>query len=138
MYRRAHGAGQKRGLNHLNCRSVKNCGLYDPTVASLVDLFGFTPRFSLRNYRPQTGYDREKVGGVLPLPRESDVQALRSLTDFSYVMIGYRDGADRCEIITNLNEKQYELLDPDRFSLCTALNGGGHVQYTGEFFRATE
>lgn len=300
-------------------------GLYDPTVASLVDLFGFTPRFSLRNYRPQTGYDREKVGGVLPLPRESDVQALQSLTGFSsvrfsdgqvektaepvplcgqvcqqtidlggigkgyavdrvlallrekgyaygyfscggssigilsrataskgapeaaqwgvgiqyprftdrqetllrvftkdralstsgdyehaylvdgvryshlidprtgwpvnmpkngvqsglcsvtvlgesaaycdalstalfvmgplaavsfmnredmagfsYVMIGYRDGADRCEIITNLSEKQYELLDPDRFSLCSALDGGGRVQYTGEFFREAE
>lgn len=53
-------------------------------------------------------------------------------------MIGYKDGADRCEIITNLNEKQYELLDPDRFSLCSALDGGGHVQYTGEFFREAE
>ena len=123
-------------MNHLNCRSVKNCGLYDPTVASLVDLFGFTPRFSLRNYRPQTGYDREKVGSVLP--RESDVQALRSLTDFSYVMIGYRDGADRCEIITNLSEKQYELLDQDQFTLCSVLDGGSRVQYTGEFFREAE
>ena len=101
-----------------------------------MDLFGFTPRFSLRNYRPQTGYDREKAGGVLP--RESDVQALRSLAGFSYVMIGFRDGADRCEIITNLNEKQYELLDPGRFSLCSVLDGGGRVQYTGEFFREAE
>ena len=53
-------------------------------------------------------------------------------------MIGYRDGADHCEIITNSNEKQYELLDPDRFSLCSALGGGGRVQYTGEFFREAE
>lgn len=296
-------------------------GLYDPTVASLVDLFGFTPRFNARDYRPTAGYDRKKENGVLPLPAESDVLALRKLVDFSsvrftdstiqkntpsvtaggsvcrqtldlggigkgyavdrvmallrekgytygyfscggssigilsratasrgapeaaqwgvgiqyprftdrqetllriftrnralstsgdyehaylldgvryshlidprtgwpanmpsggiqsglcsvtvlgesaafcdalstallvmspkqavasmnredmagisYVMIGYRDGANHCELITNLKEEQYELLDPDRFLLCSDTDGTGNVVYTGTFF----
>ena len=65
-------------------------GAYDPTVARLVDLFGFTPRFSRRDYRPSLSYDREKENGVLPLPDGATVEALRALTDFSGV--GFSDG----------------------------------------------
>ena len=57
-------------------------GAYDPTVAGLVDLFGFTPRFAGRGYRPEHAYDRAMTGGVLPLPDAADVDALRSLVGF--------------------------------------------------------
>ena len=60
----------------------KTGGLYDPTVAPLVDLFGFTPRFSARNYRPSAAYDRAKENGVLPLPDDGAVEALKKLVDF--------------------------------------------------------
>ena len=62
-------------------------GCYDPTVAPLVDLFGFTPRFSSRSYRPSAGYDRERVNGALPLPDDETVEALRPLIGFSGVSV---------------------------------------------------
>ena len=62
-------------------------GCYDPTVAVLVDLYGFTPRFSSRSYRPVLRYDRERVNGVLPLPEDDIVEALRPLVDFSGVTL---------------------------------------------------
>lgn len=60
-------------------------GRYDPTVSTLVDVFGFTPRFSQRRYQPVYGYDREKVDGVLPLPEADTVAALRSLVQFDAI-----------------------------------------------------
>ena len=63
-----------------------------------------------------------------------DFMNREDMAGISYVMIGYRDGADHCEIITNLKEKQYELLDPDRFLLCSDTDGAGNVVYTGTFF----
>lgn len=64
-------------------------GLYDPTVFPLVDLFGFTPRFSV-SHKPLLGYDRSWMGNTLPLPEEETVQALLPLVDFG--SLEWRDG----------------------------------------------
>lgn len=60
-------------------------GRYDPTVSILVDVFGFTPRFSQRQYQPIYGYDREKVNGVVPLPVPDTVTALQQLVQFETI-----------------------------------------------------
>lgn len=62
-------------------------GAYDPTVAPLVDLFGFTPRFSGRDYRLLMPYDRAMVGNVLPLPDSDVVSTLLKLVDFGGIHI---------------------------------------------------
>ena len=62
-------------------------GTYDPTVAPLVDLFSFTPRFSARGYRPERAYDRPVTGGRLPLPDAETVSLLRSLVGFGGIRI---------------------------------------------------
>ncbi len=54
-------------------------GLYDPTVYPLVDLWGFSPRFNLNTYAPVMPYDRTYQDGRLPLPDDSDIQALLPL-----------------------------------------------------------
>ena len=56
------------------------------------------------------------------------------MAGISYVMIGYRDGAGYCERITNLKQEEYELLDPERFLLCSDTDSTGRVVYTGTFF----
>ena len=58
---------------------AKTGGLYDPTVYPLIDLWGFSPRFNRNTYAPVMPYDRAYQDGRLPLPEDSDVQALRPL-----------------------------------------------------------
>ena len=62
-------------------------GLYDPTVSILVDLFGFTPLFSISK-KPILGYDRQWAGSALPLPEEETVQKLLELVDFGTLTWG--------------------------------------------------
>ena len=56
------------------CRAQKvfelTGGLYDPTVYPLVDLWGFSPRFNDRQYRPSMPYDRP-LAGAYPAPPDS-------------------------------------------------------------------
>lgn len=58
-------------------------GLFDPTAAMSVDLWGFSARF-YNGYETQMPYDREE--GVLP--DEIYVEAFRRLTDFSLLEYG--------------------------------------------------
>lgn len=45
----------------------KTDGAYNPAVGNLIDLWGFSPRFSdSSNYEPQYPYDRKKPNEVLP------------------------------------------------------------------------
>ena len=60
-------------------------GLFDPTVYPLVDLWGFSPRFS-DDYTPTEKYDRKRSSdGSLPLPSDEYVEAFRSLVGFDKI-----------------------------------------------------
>ncbi len=61
-------------------------GAYNPAVGLLVDLWGFSPRFS-GEYSPQEPYDRAREGGALSLPEQRYISAFSSpsVTDFSAV-----------------------------------------------------
>lgn len=60
-------------------------GLYDPSVAMLTDLWGFSPRFT--SYAgPQTAYDRARnADGSFSLPDEKYIKAFCHLADFSRI-----------------------------------------------------
>jgi thiamine biosynthesis lipoprotein len=62
-------------------------GVFNPAVANLVDLWGFSPRF--RNGSDvHMPYDRpRKADGSLPLPDRRYVEAFRKLADFSLVKL---------------------------------------------------
>lgn len=62
-------------------------GAYDPTVYPLVDLWGFTPRFTSGAYDPVLPYDREWENGALPLPDNAYIDAFCQLADFSGVTL---------------------------------------------------
>ncbi len=62
-------------------------GLYDPTVYPLVDLWGFTPRFTSGGYSPILPYDREWESGTLPLPNDAYITAFCRLADFSGITL---------------------------------------------------
>ena len=67
----------------------KTGGLYDPTVFPLVDLWGFTPRFTGR-FVPVMPYDRPEGRMVLPAPEY--IEAFVRLVDFGGVILtGDRD-----------------------------------------------
>ena len=67
-------------------------GLYDPTVYPLIDLWGFSPRFNEQVYTLSMPYDRAYVNGLLPLPEEKYIEALRQLVQLRSVTLTERDG----------------------------------------------
>ncbi len=67
----------------------KTEGAYNPAVGNLIDLWGFSPRFS-GNYKPQYPYDR--ANPRTELPDEKYVTAFLSLSDFSEVLLSEEDG----------------------------------------------
>ena len=68
-------------------------GLYDPTVYPLVDLWGFSPRFNRNTYAPVMPYDRAYQDGRLPLPQDSDVQALLPLVGLGGIRLYEQNGS---------------------------------------------
>lgn len=66
-------------------------GAFNPALALSVDLWGFSPRFSEKDYTPVKPYDREDYKNQLP--SEEYVNAFLSLSDFSETQIYQDDGA---------------------------------------------
>lgn len=64
----------------------KTEGYYDPTVFPLVDLWGFSPRFTY-SHRKVMPYDRVAVGGTLPPPDPRFIDALRRLVGMEGVQV---------------------------------------------------
>lgn len=64
-------------------------GLYDPSVGLSVDLWGFTPRFTLPDYAPERAYDRESAN--VP-PADEYVEAFRGLIGFGDVILYEENG----------------------------------------------
>ncbi|MEG2134705.1 MAG: FAD:protein FMN transferase [Clostridia bacterium] len=70
-------------------------GYYDPTVYPLVDLWGFSPRFTNRA-KEHSPYDRTRIDGALPPPDERYIAAFRKLVGMNLVTVmgdaqsGYR------------------------------------------------
>ena len=61
-------------------------GLYDPTVSRLVDLYGFSPRFTPSGYQPTEAYDRPRLAGrSFSSPDARYVDAFRGLVSFPEV-----------------------------------------------------
>lgn len=70
----------------------KSGGSYDPTVYPLVDLWGFSPRFS-DDYEPKMPYDRKRaLDDSFPLPDEKYVEAFKSLVGFDRVELFQENG----------------------------------------------
>ena len=66
---------------------------YDPTVANLVDLWGFSARFYNSLYDRTEQYDRmPDENGAFPLPDTEYINAFRSLCDFSAIKIVNEEG----------------------------------------------
>lgn len=99
----------------------KTDGAYNPAVGNLIDLWGFSPRFSdSSNYEPQYPYDRKKPNEVLP--DAEYVESFLSLSDFSQVILSEEDGKyyvlkPDCKI-----EEEYE---GQKFTYTMQLNLGG-------------
>ncbi len=68
----------------------KTSGAYNPAVGLLVDLWGFTPRFTGASGGAAQPYDREDE--TQRLPDEKYLTAFTALTDFSGVELFERDG----------------------------------------------
>ena len=85
-------------------------GLYDPSVGLSVDLWGFTPRFTLPDYAPERAYDRESAN--VP-PADEYVEAFRGLIGFGDVILYEENG-------------KYYAVKPDR----TATVAGDDTVYT--------
>lgn len=64
----------------------KTAGYYDPTVFPLVDLWGFSPRFSF-SHRKVMPYDRMVINGILPPPDPQFIDALRRLVGMEGVQV---------------------------------------------------
>jgi len=63
-------------------------GAYNPAVADLVDLWGFSPRFR-KDRLPAMPYDRpQNQDGGIPLPDKNYIEAFKALADFSLVELG--------------------------------------------------
>ena len=65
-------------------------GAYDPSVAPLVDLWGFSPRFYREDYAAVEAYDRADFKN--DLPEREYVEAFRSLAVFDEVELSEEDG----------------------------------------------
>lgn len=61
-------------------------GLYDPTVYPLVDLWGFSPRFTYGDGIPQP-YDRQREDGTLPPPDEAYIEAFLRLVGMDGILL---------------------------------------------------
>lgn len=73
----------------------KTDGAYNPAVAALVDLWGFSPRFIDVRYAEEEAqpYDRESVmGEYSSLPQEEYIESFKKLTDLSGLEIEEVDG----------------------------------------------
>jgi thiamine biosynthesis lipoprotein len=121
------GAGEGVAISPLTAELVRKAielyrftdGAFDPAVANLVDLWGFSPRFRKKDARKAV-YDRPpNPDGSLPLPDPRYVEAFRRLADFSAVVLsgdaesGYR-----------LTKKSGDLvLDGLRYTLKIDLGG---------------
>ncbi len=62
-------------------------GMFNPAVYPLVDLWGFTPRFTSAAYAPVYAYDRERGPQGLPLPEERYISAFLKLADFDGIVL---------------------------------------------------
>ena len=63
-------------------------GAFNPAVANLVDLWGFSPRFR-KNTGKKMPYDRpQNEDGSFALPDKRYIEAFRQLADFSAVKVG--------------------------------------------------
>ncbi len=60
-------------------------GKYDPTVSALVDLWGFSPRFTGASDAPAMPYDRARVGAGFAPPSGDYVEGLKKLVAFPEV-----------------------------------------------------
>ena len=65
----------------------KTGGLFNPAAYPLVDLWGFTPRFTSTTYTPLYAYDRMRDAQGLPLPEERYISAFAELADFNGVIL---------------------------------------------------
>ena len=61
-------------------------GLYDPTVYPLVDLWGFSPRFTYGDGTPQP-YDRQREDGTLPPPDDAYIEAFMQLVGMDGILL---------------------------------------------------
>ncbi len=62
-------------------------GAYNPAVANLVDLWGFSPRFREEGHQPMP-YDRSRnPDGGFNLPKQIYVEAFKNLSDFSQLSL---------------------------------------------------
>jgi thiamine biosynthesis lipoprotein len=94
-------------------------GAFNPAVAKLVDLWGFSPRFRKNDGR-RMPYDRLlKSDGSLPLPDRRYVEAFRSLSDFSRVELG-GDAANGFRLTKKARDIE---IDGARYSLQLDLGG---------------
>ncbi len=78
-------------LNSARFVYEKTNGYYNPAIGLLVDLWGFTARFSQNDYIPTEKYDR-----VIPfesIPDSRYIEAFLQLTDFSQVTTEHNDNA---------------------------------------------
>lgn len=62
-------------------------GMFDPTVAPLVDLWGFTPRFNTNRYQPQYPYDPPALTNGHTVPDERYVGGFKRLVNFDGIII---------------------------------------------------
>lgn len=71
-------------------------GAVNPQVKLLVDLWGFSERYSEAAYIPTEDFDRERLAdGAFPLPGALYIQAFLYLSDFSALSFSYEDGIYR-------------------------------------------
>lgn len=70
----------------------KSDGKYDPTVFPLVDLWGFSPRFS-NDYKADKPYDRKQNDdGSIPRPNEKYIEAFKNLIGFDNIVLIEENG----------------------------------------------
>ncbi len=65
----------------------RTSGYYDPTVYPLVDLWGFSPRFTYSSEAVQP-YDRERENGTLPAPDSAYIEGFLQLVGMEGVELG--------------------------------------------------
>lgn len=61
-------------------------GYYNPTVFPLVDLWGFSPRFTFGS-DTRMPYDRERTDGMLPMPDQKYIDAFLKLADMDGIVL---------------------------------------------------
>lgn len=65
-------------------------GAYNPAIGMLVDLWGFSPRFSSAEFKPDQPYDRPTY---TQLPDPVYIEAFKNLSDFSQVALSEEGGS---------------------------------------------